>query len=933
MSLNSNNKRKFTHKHARSQKSKKRALNRVSPTSVWSTPSPSIIFPPSPEHLELSPSMLPIDSSTSNSPVQLDKSPSPVLQLSINNNNSQSNIQHPKLDNKSCNFNDWLLRKRESLKRKRHLLLDREYDLIVSYINNRNIIKHDKKLIWVRNIVAENGYTLQKIDKEDGSGKIDMLVKLKDYEVALNEQPYYIVARISTIERIIREEHTKSAHHGINITHERIEKNYVLITRDMVKAYIERCVHCVNHQAIKESAKKPVCPINAKGMLEHIVIDLIDNSNNPAGPSKEFKYIIHAVDHFSSFHYVDCLRAKSAIEVLHFFRRLCSISGTPCILHTDNGGEFRNAVIESFLSHHGVEFRHGKPYTPSTQGKVERGNCVLKRAIAKMISQSNFQKSWYDVLFEACMAINTNYSSSIKTEPYRLLYCQEPPNIQLRLDVNEEEILQSMDDEKDMIDLTLNDDLVIEPSSLSLTNNHNNTISTSKNNPNVIPGDPNQSSSSTQNVIYNAVVEEIHVPNPADIITAIYQPLLMKSPSIITSIRDNARVAYEEAIDTMIQKDTRLNKRESFHIGDVVGLLLPDEYRNPSVSNKLPALIIGYKHIEDEMYFYLGVKDYVLKGQFLPSKFIKLNASAYCTILGVDDASQLPTLTANWGKGRFGKFKYITVLEAYQKFVIYMQGKNPNLLQLTQDNDGISTAEPITSANANNIQSSQHTRVIPSNGFKNSNHIINFGEEIICNMCLVPIPVNSSYAICARCNSNIHLRDDCMCGSVQIAADDFIYCSRKCWRNTQSYEVSIISEKGHYYNVLWNTNEVSKVLKRTFNKYLDNYAIIKRWQNQKTNPQSSSTSSILVSSSSKNISPKINAQSKSVSSNISNESSNKCCVCLEELSEDQWHRCTACKNRIHGYIICPGRQKMIRNEEDERELFCSESCYSGHKNL
>jgi hypothetical protein len=284
-----------------------------------------------------------------------------------------------------------LYRKREKLVRKRSLLTSLEYQQIIDYFDvNSTINKKDKSLSWINQYVTDNGYKVSTIPTEDSRTYFTAIIKVKTRELLDNEPPHYVVANISTIENIIRKNHIESSHSGINITYKRIEQNYMLVTKEMIGAYIKRCEECIKKKPITKKQGQYLHPIVSHGIFQHIVIDLIDYSSKPAGPKKEFKYIIHAVDHYSSFHYIDLVRSKTATEVLHFFRRFCSTFGVPCILHTDNGTEFRNSTLESFIENNSIEFRHGKPYKPSTQGKVERGNRTLKTAIEKLILQEHF---------------------------------------------------------------------------------------------------------------------------------------------------------------------------------------------------------------------------------------------------------------------------------------------------------------------------------------------------------------------------------------------------------------------------------------------------------------------------------------------------------------------------------------------------------------
>ncbi len=110
----------------------------------------------------------------------------------------------------------------------------------------------------------------------------------------------------------------------------------------------------------KKKKRLPLNPIISRGTFHHIVIDLIDYSNKPAGPNNLYHYIVHAVDHFSTFHYTDALPAKTAFNVLRFIQRMFSITGYPCVLHSDNGSEFKNELVDNYLELHNVEHRRGK---------------------------------------------------------------------------------------------------------------------------------------------------------------------------------------------------------------------------------------------------------------------------------------------------------------------------------------------------------------------------------------------------------------------------------------------------------------------------------------------------------------------------------------------------------------------------------------------
>jgi hypothetical protein len=884
------------HQHARGNKSKKRALTIANTTDYSSTNScsstPSPLSSPIPLEPINSGSVSPIHDIPQSLEYSLMSLANEISAPSIVEEKNSS--EKTKLDDDiNCTFHDWLIRKRQSLKRKRNLLIESEYKTLVFVITNFkniNFTKH-KELEWARTLIHENNYTVMKLENLQKGVLEDYVVKLKVGPLLINEIPYYIVTNLSLIENIIAEEHGASAHHGINITHQRIETKYLMVTRDMVAAYIKRCRTCVNHKSVKEVKAKSLNPIVSKGMMHHVVIDLIDYSHDPAN---EYKYIVHAVDHFTSFHYVDALRNKTGKEVLHFLRRVCSIGGIPCILHSDNGSEFRNSLVEAFIDNNSIEFRHGKPYKPSTQGKVERGNRILKVAIRKLQAQSNYTKSWYDVLFEATMAINNNFSTTHKRSPYEMVYGQKPP--QISYDFNVDEVAFSdFDDKDDLIDLSLDENNV------SINNNQE---TKAIDDDRVVLEAPQ----TTLEHLSETLPLVASVSSVSGDVSSLSEPISKSVAVNLTlsaqEIRDVGMEKYQESIaKTKVAYDRR-NKSNKCSIGDVVTVVVPQEIQLNKYSKRFPALVIGYEVIDDVNYYCIGIKDRVVKGKFLSSDLTRESGALFAHFLGIKDINEVQTLTANWGKSRFGKFKYVSLQEAYTEYIKYVAGNALKSKEVAISNS--SSTNPHLSQPESDITTSNP---IHHNVISHPIPIKPLSSGATCHLCLEKINNLSAYNICFRCKSAYHYADDCFCGAVQVInADGVHFCSRNCFRETATYEKEIVAANARYYTVLWSNGETSKVLKKSLDKYLEYYALVKSWQNKSTSSSSSSTTSIIPSE--------------------SNSTASNCCkVCNGKLSESNWHRCHGCKAPMHGAIICEKRESII---SDDDLLFCSLNCKENH---
>lgn len=126
--------------------------------------------------------------------------------------------------------------------------------------------------------------------------------------------------------------------------------------------------------------------------LKFIQIDLIDMRHLPDG---SFKWIAHAVDHWSKFNFAYPLFSKTAEEVAEGMQSfIFSYFGLPSILQSDNGKEFVNAVLKKVVQQWPgkVQLISGRPRHPQSQGLVEQAHHTLERMIAAKMQEDKQQK-------------------------------------------------------------------------------------------------------------------------------------------------------------------------------------------------------------------------------------------------------------------------------------------------------------------------------------------------------------------------------------------------------------------------------------------------------------------------------------------------------------------------------------------------------------
>lgn len=138
-------------------------------------------------------------------------------------------------------------------------------------------------------------------------------------------------------------------------------------------------------------------------------------------PDGDYKWILHAIDHWSKFNFAFPLKSKNAESVTATLKSyIFPYFGISKIFHSDNGGEFVNHVIESLITswHKDIQIVHGRPRHPQTQGVIERAHRTLEQKLATQLDSST---AWSDLLPRVvCKCFNTRVIQLIVTHSYIL---------------------------------------------------------------------------------------------------------------------------------------------------------------------------------------------------------------------------------------------------------------------------------------------------------------------------------------------------------------------------------------------------------------------------------------------------------------------------------------------------------------------------------
>lgn len=195
------------------------------------------------------------------------------------------------------------------------------------------------------------------------------------------------------------------------------------ISRRMV-AYV--LADDATHQIHKPLNKRiTVRPIIVQGKAKIAGIDLID-VQKLAGYNDRKRYLLTYVDLFSKFCAVRAILNKQQQTVIKAVEDILDSikpSWRPKTILSDNGGEFGNQ-LEQRLTHRGIKLIHSSPYTPQTNGAVERFNRTLKSAIFELFSRNN-TKRYLDYLEPLVENINNTVHSSTGFKPMDVMDDEE----------------------------------------------------------------------------------------------------------------------------------------------------------------------------------------------------------------------------------------------------------------------------------------------------------------------------------------------------------------------------------------------------------------------------------------------------------------------------------------------------------------------------
>ena len=177
--------------------------------------------------------------------------------------------------------------------------------------------------------------------------------------------------------------------------------------RKMIAAAVAGCHSCGKHAKVHPRPRHG--GLLARAPNEIVAMDMFDLQ--PADNLATYK-CLHLMDVATKFSRVYVVTAKQGRSVVHALVDWSAMfSRAPAATFSDQGPEFVNSVVTDWCQARGVRQLYSPPYTPASNGLIERHNGIFKTLFYRLFeaSRAEFARGALrvgDIVTEACAAKN-----------------------------------------------------------------------------------------------------------------------------------------------------------------------------------------------------------------------------------------------------------------------------------------------------------------------------------------------------------------------------------------------------------------------------------------------------------------------------------------------------------------------------------------------
>ena len=236
----------------------------------------------------------------------------------------------------------------------------------------------------------------------------------------------YILLKIPNVIDIIdyvKKLHAEEGHKGITSL-----RNYILNKMFYIEGstfitnlVIKNCIPCSEKKG-KTFKREPPKQIITYYPKQRYIMDLTEIPKDLKINNNENLYLFNIIDHFSKYGMSFLIENKEAKTILYYLNFALECNGIPEEIGTDNGKEFKNKLIETYLHDREIKLIHGMPYNPHSQGVVERFHQTIKDMLFCKYAENPKNFKIKESLEIVVNKYNNHVHSSTKYTPNSIFY-------------------------------------------------------------------------------------------------------------------------------------------------------------------------------------------------------------------------------------------------------------------------------------------------------------------------------------------------------------------------------------------------------------------------------------------------------------------------------------------------------------------------------
>ena len=198
-------------------------------------------------------------------------------------------------------------------------------------------------------------------------------------------------------------------------------ENYIFPKmQQKINDFVKNCATCCAIKPDKSYHASMTKTSTPKHPWSNLMVDLLGPYSTTENGNK---YIMVIICQLTGFTVLKVLKNKTASEVAKKFNEVFNTFGLPLGIASDNGREFKNEILETFLGKLKISHNFSTPYRPRTQGQVERTNQEILK-MQKLLKCS--EDDWDDDIPLIAFLINNSYNRSIGLSPFEAFHGWAP---------------------------------------------------------------------------------------------------------------------------------------------------------------------------------------------------------------------------------------------------------------------------------------------------------------------------------------------------------------------------------------------------------------------------------------------------------------------------------------------------------------------------